>query len=309
MRVVVNSYQFSRFTLDVVRNKLCDNETGDYLELTNRQFTLLRILCDNSPQPVSKTSLVESLWPNTQVSDWSLSRLISDTRKLLSDDGDSQHIIKTERGVGFVLKDVVQHTGGQDSAKRIDKKNRAFMLAMLFVGVLAIIAGFIYLKNASQYKEKREVLTALQTMSQLQDNTYTSFVAQANRRNELVEMVQQRLGIEKKEQFEKFFSKHYNSFTQQEKFVCDQMRAITSTGLMKNNQAIVDILDTTPAIFEQIEQAKALQQHLRFWLNKYHAVFTQREDMCLLYVGVEDDVPYPSGVDQRVKEWLAQNEM
>jgi hypothetical protein len=29
--------------------------------------------------------------------------------------------------------------------------------------------------------------------------------------------------------------------------------------------------------------------------------------MCLLYVGVEDGVPYPSGVDKEVKAWLLKN--
>jgi hypothetical protein len=57
-------------------------------------------------------------------------------------------------------------------------------------------------------------------------------------------------------------------------------------------------------IFDIIEKAQPLQQHLTFWLNKYHNVFRQRQDMCLLYVGMEDGLPYPSGVEQDVKKWL-----
>lgn len=67
------------------------------------------------------------------------------------------------------------------------------------------------------------------------------------------------------------------------------------------------MLEANPALFEHIEGTRELKQHLRFWLDKYHGVFINREDMCLLYSGVEDGVPYPSGVDEAVLTWLTQN--
>jgi hypothetical protein len=117
-------------------------------------------------------------------------------------------------------------------------------------------------------------------------------------------MVEQRLGIKRQQQYEKFFALYAKQLTQQETFVCEQIRAITAAGLLNNNQAIVDEITATPGIVNVIPQSKQLQQHLTFWLNKYNSIFIKRRDMCLLYVGVEDGVPYPSGVDQEVKKWL-----
>ena len=145
---------------------------------------------------------------------------------------------------------------------------------------------------------------AIERIAVYQSNTFTSFKAQVLRRNELAEMLQHRLGVARNMQFEKFFSHYYSEMNQQELFVFNQIRAITETGLYLNNQAIVNELNEYPDILEAIPLTHELQQHLTFWLNKYHSVFTQRPDMCLLYVGVEDGVPYPSGVDQNVKTWL-----
>ena len=47
-----------------------------------------------------------------------------------------------------------------------------------------------------------------------------------------------------------------------------------------------------------------LRQHLVFWLDKYERVFLKRPEMCLLYTGVEDGVPFPNGVDEKVRRWI-----
>lgn len=47
-----------------------------------------------------------------------------------------------------------------------------------------------------------------------------------------------------------------------------------------------------------------LRQHLVFWLNKFDRVFVNNKAMCLLYTGVEDGVPFPSYVDDVIKEEL-----
>ncbi|MFQ3251653.1 MAG: DNA-binding winged helix-turn-helix (wHTH) protein [Glaciecola sp.] len=306
MQALVTAYQFSSFTLDLVRKKLLITDSKKELPIGERNFHLLHLLCEASPEAVDKNTLTDKLWPSTKVSDWSLSRLISDTRHILGDDGESQEVIKTARGIGFTIYDVVRHSKIPESHP-IKKPSKAKPLLLvcnsLLVAAIIISVASVLL---SQHKNAK-LLDALNRISQYQDNTYTAFVAQANRRNELVEMIEERLNVKRDQQFEKFFAENYSRMNQQERFVCSQMRAITDTGLMQNNKNIVETLNKHPAIFEHIEQAKALQQHLRFWLNKYESIFKTREDMCLLYVGVEDKLPYPSGVDQKIKEWLAEN--
>ena len=307
MQVTVMAYQFGTFTLDIARKKLLVTASKKEIAIGERNFHLLQLLCEASPQSLDKNKLTDTLWPNTKVSDWSLSRLISDTRHLIGDDGESQNVIKTARGIGFIVYDVVRLSQIPEIRaphQSVKPKRTLLLLASVLIIAVALWVSSVLI---SQHNHQ-ELRQALIRISQYQDNTYTAFIAQVSRRNELVEMIENRLGIKRDQQFEKFFAKYYPQLNQQERFVCSQMVAITDTGLMQNNRDIVNTLKQHPEIFDHIDQAKALQQHLTFWLNKYESIFKVRQDMCLLYVGVEDKVPYPSGVDKKVKQWIANND-
>ena len=99
-----------------------------------------------------------------------------------------------------------------------------------------------------------------------------------------------------------FFSYYFESLNNEERFVFDQIRGMTNVGLYQSNNKILVELNDHPEIFDLIEGTKKLEQHLIFWVNKYHSVFEQRKDMCLLYV--EDGVPYPGEVNQNIIDWL-----
>ena len=47
-----------------------------------------------------------------------------------------------------------------------------------------------------------------------------------------------------------------------------------------------------------------LRTHLVVWLNKYDGLFVSTPEMCVLYVGVEDGVPFPRGIERSIQEWL-----
>ncbi|WP_255439054.1 winged helix-turn-helix domain-containing protein [Aestuariibacter sp. GS-14] len=296
----VTGYKFGLFRLDI-RTKTLSRDNV-VLPVSERQFKLLKLLCEVSPEPLSKKQLTEMLWDDVVVSDWSLFRLISDTRQLLGDNGDSQQIIHTAHGIGFWMsKPEVISLSEQDN--QASHQNVQHAKGLYWVGAAAIIIAIVAVILWPVYQHQ-QMQAAIARIAVYQSNTFTSFNAQVLRRNELAEMLQHRLGVARNMQFEKFFSHYYSEMNQQELFVFNQIRAITETGLYQNNQAIVNELNEYPDILEAIPLTHELQQHLTFWLNKYHSVFTQRPDMCLLYVGVEDGVPYPSGVDQNVKTWL-----
>ena len=83
-------YQFDRYLVDKENHKLyCDDEVISDDEKT---VNLLSLLCENSPDLVSKQMLLDALWPDQAVSDWPLSKLISDVRQLLEDSGKDQGI-------------------------------------------------------------------------------------------------------------------------------------------------------------------------------------------------------------------------
>lgn len=298
----VTGYKFGHFRLDI-RTKIL-NRDDVVLPLSERQFKLLKLLCEVSPEPLSKKQLKVMLWDDVVVSDWSLFRLISDTRQILGDKGDSQQIIHTAHGIGFWMStpEVISLSDQALQTSTPQQKERS--LKWLYWGSATVAVMVFVIALLWPVYQQQQLHAAITRIATYQSNTFTAFKAQVARRNELAEMLQHRLGVERNMQFEKFFSHYYGQMNQQELFVFNQIRAITETGLYQNNQAIVDELIDYPQIINEIPLTNELQQHLTFWLNKYHSVFTQRADMCLLYVGVEDGVPYPGGVDQNVKSWL-----
>jgi len=134
-------------------------------------------------------------------------------------------------------------------------------------------------------------------------DTRTAFRAQAARRDELVAAIRQRLTAEHL-QYEKFFQKYYPQLSDAERFVFDQIRAMTDGPLHDGNQRILTMIERQPAVLDEIPSLVALRQHLVFWLNKYDKVFARRPDMCLLYTGVEDRVPFPDTIDRDISGWL-----
>lgn len=159
-------------------------------------------------------------------------------------------------------------------------------------------------KKASPGKDLSAAIAAL--MEHL-EATRTAFSAQARRRNGLVEAMRKRLKITEQLEYERFFFRYYERMNEEERFEFNQIRALTEGPLHDSNRSILDIMEKNPGIRDELPILAALKLHLIVWLNKYDRVFTKSEKMAVLYVGVEDGVPFPYGVDQAVADWLIKN--
>ena len=74
----------------------------DQLELTRREFELLRLLMENAGTVISREELMEEVWdPNWFGSTKTLDVHVSSLRKKLGDDPNDPRYIHTVRGVGF----------------------------------------------------------------------------------------------------------------------------------------------------------------------------------------------------------------
>lgn len=219
-------YSFGPFLLDITHREL--RKEGELIEISVRMFELLSALASQSPQPVSKQSLHDILWPEIVVSDWSLSRLVSDTRQLLDDDGKDQKYIRTVKGIGFLMPEVVSIE--PSSSLTPPSKMKPFLLVAL-LGLFIFSAASMY-----RYWSHQRLVQAASDIATYQAHTYTAFMAQLKRRNELVALLEKRLGITRQEQYEKFFVRYWPQMNKEERFVCSQSRSITNTGLAENNQ-------------------------------------------------------------------------
>jgi len=290
-------YRFNNIEINTESFTLSSKE--EEIAVEPQVFNVIIYLIENRDRIVSRDDLLDNIWKDRIVSDTSINNHIKSVRKVLGDDGIKQAVIKTihSRGYQFIAKI-------EDNSKAIELIEQSYK-PKKFRSNMLVLSAFVLLVFVSiKYYQKKELSQAIQNIANYQEISYATFIAQAKRRNELVDMIENRAGEKREMQFEKFFSYYFKKLNNEEKFVFDQIRAMTDIGLYQNNQKILNELNSHPKIFQEIKATKELQQHLSFWINKYHSVFKQREDMCLLYVGVEDDVPYPFEVNNNVKNWL-----
>ena len=92
-------YQFGDFTLDLERGFLRRGE--DEVPLRPKAFEALTYLVQRHGRLVTKTELIDAIWPSTAVTDSSLAHCLLEIRRALGDD--SQQVIRTVARRGYVF--------------------------------------------------------------------------------------------------------------------------------------------------------------------------------------------------------------
>lgn len=93
--------RFGHYEFDAARRRL--TRQGELVHLTPLAFTLLELLVTGAPRVFTKKELHDRLWPDSFVSDASLTSLIKELRRALDDRGD-RTIISTVHGVGYAFE-------------------------------------------------------------------------------------------------------------------------------------------------------------------------------------------------------------
>jgi hypothetical protein len=138
--------------------------------------------------------------------------------------------------------------------------------------------------------------------------SYDAFVNQIDVRDRLVEHLERRLGPLPKKEFELLFQELHPKFDEEEKRLCQILRGITKNALYKRNTAVLKLLDDHPQYYSELTTWRALREHLELWLSKYEELMP-REDTCLIYVGVEENKPFPQSIDEEIAKKISQLEL
>ena len=257
---------------------------------------LFTLLLKHSPNTISKDQLLEEVWSGRVVTENTLYKTISTLRKELNREGIE---IESKFGEGYRL--IQQSSNDVITAKHSLNHKTVY----LSIGMVLMI-GITYLLVT--WNHQKTLLEDMLTLDKHLAITKQAFISQINRRNELGELLSQRFELDPNDSWENRFYQLYDQMNQEERFLCQQTRAYTEGPIRQTNQAILDILHNDSNIVTALPLAQELISHLSIWLNKYEKVFKNAEKMCLLYVGVEDGAKYPTGFDQQVKDWLAENQ-
>ena len=105
--------RFDTFTLDDDRRQLFRD--GAAVHLTPKAFDLLLLLATRAPRVVSKRELHEQLWPETFISDATLTGLIKELRRALDDRSRTAPIIRTAHRVGYAFCPVIEQGAVRDA--------------------------------------------------------------------------------------------------------------------------------------------------------------------------------------------------
>jgi hypothetical protein len=89
-------------TLDTDRHQLFRG--GEPVHVSTKAFALLELLVQTRPRALSKDEIQRELWPDTFVSDTSLTTLVNELRTVLSETARDPRLIRTVHGFGYAFE-------------------------------------------------------------------------------------------------------------------------------------------------------------------------------------------------------------
>jgi DNA-binding winged helix-turn-helix (wHTH) protein len=111
MRVRFEAFVFDSETRELLRG-------NDRVPLSPKAFDLLSILVAARPKALSKSDLLERLWPETFVVEKNLANLVSEIREAIGDDPVKPRFIRTVHRFGYAFREPVARGESGGSAGR-----------------------------------------------------------------------------------------------------------------------------------------------------------------------------------------------
>jgi len=106
-------FSFESYELDEPSFEL--RRSGEVVKLEPKVFDVLRYLVANRERVVTKTELLDSLWPGEHVTDTAIPRAVTAARKAIGDDRSRQALIRTVHGRGYQFVARVEERGGSEA--------------------------------------------------------------------------------------------------------------------------------------------------------------------------------------------------
>jgi DNA-binding winged helix-turn-helix (wHTH) protein len=105
--------RFADCMLDIDTRQLVRG--GRVTDLPPKAFELLKLLVEHRPRVLSKTELIERVWPGVFVSDASLAKVVSRIRRAIGQVDDAR-IIRTVHGCGYAFAAEIEDQESRDNA-------------------------------------------------------------------------------------------------------------------------------------------------------------------------------------------------
>ncbi|MBA2435705.1 MAG: toll/interleukin-1 receptor domain-containing protein [Chthoniobacterales bacterium] len=173
-----------------------------------------------------------------------------------------------------------------------------------FPGVSSTVAAFPG-PAASAPALVDPVRLAAQELRSIFATSGTTFAAQARLRDDLSARIHKRLRVPEHHEYEELFDLYFHQLQPDELRLHRTIRAYTESVLHEYNTRALQLLEREPRLADFLPSVPALKQHLILWLNKFDRLFVRTASMCLLYVGVEERVGFPSQIENELEHYLS----
>lgn len=107
-------FTFEQFVIDGDRRVVV--RAGEEVHVAPKTLDFMLALLGRAPNAVSKAELMTVLWPDTHVSDATLTGVVADAREALGDDGRASRLIRTVHRFGYAFAGAIERETASDAS-------------------------------------------------------------------------------------------------------------------------------------------------------------------------------------------------
>jgi chromosome segregation ATPase len=135
--------------------------------------------------------------------------------------------------------------------------------------------------------------------------THNAYLAQCNIRNLLMDSLRERFDIKEVDHYYHVFAHYFDQMTDKEKRYHRMIRGYTQNVIRENHQKTYDLIRANPNLKTLVPRLEELEQHLIVWHSKYESLLLPDESISLVYVGFEEGVKFPTGLEHDLNKYIA----
>jgi len=194
-----------------------------------------------------------------------------------------------------------------DRADIEEERSMAKRLNRIRLGVLELLNSIATVAKPSHHEEVSQDEMDLEDLMEALEISSQTFVAQSRIRNQLLKSLKGRFTDMKQRNVINIFSHYHAKMNDYELRLHASIRGYTQHVIAKYNDQALHILQNNPNLKQEIERLKNLERHLIIWKSKYESTFVNDETIALVYVGVEEQVPFPKGIEREIEDYLLED--
>ena len=153
-----------------------------------------------------------------------------------------------------------------------------------------------------QFEERKAAQRLLDTLN----STFVTFQEQRGVRDALAAMLVDRFPGSSTLEYEDLFSRHFGDLTPAERRLHEAMRRYTVQAMAEYNKQALSLIRRNPTLSTLLPRLVDLERHLVVWMDKFSQRFLTAPHMALCYVGVHENVPFPAGIENELRAYLAE---